>query len=495
MLREYRTISGLIRVALGASLFLLMAGTLADADLWGHLRFGLDMLSTGRLTAVDPYSFTSDRPWINHEWLSELLMAIAYRGAGATGLNGLKLACIATIVTVVVAIARQHHATPAARDILVGLTVFATYTRTAAIRPQMFSVAVFCVVLYVLKEADRGRLRALWILPFCFAVWVNLHGGWILGLAVAGIWFAGAIVQQPPRRKTLLLVIAGVATLAATLVNPYGIGLWYFLAKTVGLGRADITEWNPLLALPPLILVFETILPMVAVATTRQAHWRPAWKDAAIVLLLVAAAFKVGRLDAFAQAALAILLAPGILTGLEAFGSKLHAQFWRARVPGGDWAAVGLVALALVVGGRRLTRIVVEGAWIPDKDAAMFLREHAHGARVLTWFDWGEYALWQLSPVGIRVSMDGRRETVYSSDVVRGHNGFYEAHAGDLDYAERIGADAVWLPVNAPVIAILRGRGSHVAFESTRSLVLTRAAKDSSRAATVPEERGIFPWP
>jgi hypothetical protein len=286
-----------------------------------------------------------------------------------------------------------------------------------------------------------------------------------------------------------------MATVAATLVNPYGIGLWYFLGETVRLGRADITEWNPLLALPPLILVFETILPIVAVVAIRQARWRVPWTDAAMVLLLVAAAFKVGRLDAFAQAALAILLAPGILAGLEAFGSKLNAPFWRAHLPGGAWVAVGLVTLVLVVGGRRLTRIVVEGPWIPDKDAAMFLRARAPGARVLTWFDWGEYAIWQLAPVGIRVSIDGRRETVYSSNVVARHNGFYEAHAGDLDYAERIGADTVWLPVNAPVIATLRGRGWHVAFESARSVVLTRAATETSRATTLSEGARIFPWP
>ena len=45
--------------------------TRADADLWGHVRFGLDTLGTRTLTSVDPYSFTQDKPWVNHEWLSE----------------------------------------------------------------------------------------------------------------------------------------------------------------------------------------------------------------------------------------------------------------------------------------------------------------------------------------------------------------------------------------------------------------------------------------
>ncbi len=61
-----------------------------DPDLWGHVRFGLDLLAMGRLTAVDPYSFTQDVPWINHEWLSELLFALAFREGGVVGLLLLK---------------------------------------------------------------------------------------------------------------------------------------------------------------------------------------------------------------------------------------------------------------------------------------------------------------------------------------------------------------------------------------------------------------------
>src|SRR6185436_4926423 len=64
--------------------------TQADPDLWGHVRFGLDILRDRALPAVDPYSFTQDVPWMNHEWLSELLMAAVYRAGGATGLAILK---------------------------------------------------------------------------------------------------------------------------------------------------------------------------------------------------------------------------------------------------------------------------------------------------------------------------------------------------------------------------------------------------------------------
>ena len=67
----------------------IIVRTVADPDLWGHTRFGLDMLATHTLPSGDPYSFTQDIPWINHEWLSELMMGGAYRAAdGRTGRDG-----------------------------------------------------------------------------------------------------------------------------------------------------------------------------------------------------------------------------------------------------------------------------------------------------------------------------------------------------------------------------------------------------------------------
>ena len=71
-------------------LFAMSTLTWTDTDLWGHTRFGLDILRDHDLPSVDPYSFTQDKPWVNHEWLSELQMGIAYHVAGPTGLALLK---------------------------------------------------------------------------------------------------------------------------------------------------------------------------------------------------------------------------------------------------------------------------------------------------------------------------------------------------------------------------------------------------------------------
>ncbi len=80
---------------------ILLSATGTDPDLWGHVRFGLDFLRNRALPSVDPYSFTQDRPWVNHEWLSEALMAAAFALCGTAGLVILKTLVMACAVSVV----------------------------------------------------------------------------------------------------------------------------------------------------------------------------------------------------------------------------------------------------------------------------------------------------------------------------------------------------------------------------------------------------------
>src|SRR5437867_2118764 len=85
---------GVLRVALWSILLAAATYTSTDPDLWGHVRFGLDMLRDERIPHADVYSFTSDRAWINHEWLAEVVMAGAFRLGGDPALILMKLAAI-----------------------------------------------------------------------------------------------------------------------------------------------------------------------------------------------------------------------------------------------------------------------------------------------------------------------------------------------------------------------------------------------------------------
>ena len=75
--------------------------TNSDPDLWGHLRFGLDILRDHRLPTVDPYSFTQDVSWVNHEWLHELISASTYHVGGVAGMILLKVAIVTATLAVI----------------------------------------------------------------------------------------------------------------------------------------------------------------------------------------------------------------------------------------------------------------------------------------------------------------------------------------------------------------------------------------------------------
>ena len=91
---------------------------------------------------------------------------------------------------------------------------------------------------------------------------------------------------------------------------------------------------------------------------------------------------------------------------------------------------------------------------MPEPEAVAFLRSNGLRGRLLTWFDYGEYAIWQLTPQ-FRVSFDGRRETVYSERVKDAHLRFYSGL--NPAYPDEIGADYIWLPNQLPVVKLLPG--------------------------------------
>ena len=288
--------------------------TAADPDLWGHVRFGQDILAAHSIPRADPYSFTSDRPWVNHEWLAEVLMAAAYGAAGAAGLIALKLAVV--LCTFVVVWRALRHA-GVFRPIAAGLLVIAAagvYPQLIAIRPQLFSVLLFATLLALMNGAGRGRWRLLLWTPVLFGLWANLHGGWIVGLGVLGLWSVGrvfpalSVAEGRPGAPVLWAAGGTALALAGTLATPYGVGLWRFLWETVGLGRADISDWQPIFYSPSHIVAWALAASLAVMAWRR--HGKAAMAQLLPVLALGLLALRVVRLEGFFALAAVILLAP-----------------------------------------------------------------------------------------------------------------------------------------------------------------------------------------
>jgi hypothetical protein len=445
-----------------------IAGTTGDPDLWGHVRFGQDMLAERAVRLPDTYSFTTDRAWINHEWLSEVLFALAFGLGGPTGLNLLRILLITGLLAIVwrasAALVERR------RMMVVGASALGIYMRAHPIRPQVFSLLLFAILLMLIKRAeDRQSLRPIFWTPALMAAWVNLHGGWIVGLGFFVLWCITISIAAPWRQRA---AVAGTvaAALACTLLNPYGMAMWNFLAGTVRLGRPMIADWQPVYQLPPLLWISWITGFGVVVLTAMRARSRTDWMHVGMVAALGVAAMRVSRLDAFFSLA-AIFLAIRLLTMAEVAGPVVAPRSRRSAAIATAFAvcAVG-VSVALL---PRMTRVPVPEHLMPDSEVARYVRDRKLNGHVLMWFDWGQYSIWHFGP-DLKVSMDGRRETVYGERLLADHLRFYFGRADEWRYAESLNADYVWIPKHLPAAGALQRHGWSALCEGRSSILLTR---------------------
>jgi hypothetical protein len=417
----------------------LLLATESDPDLWGHVRFGLDWWRTGTLPSVDPYSFTQDRPWINHEWLSEAAMAAAYWAGGALGLIALKVVLLGSALSLLAR--RLRGARPVVTTATLTLALACLLPISLTVRPQLWSVVGLALLVTQLDQSTPpGRWRVV-ATAFLFALWANLHGGWITGAAVMCV-YASVRAYRDRNAAARWIVLAGVS-LAATLINPYGLELWRFLALTVRSSRPDISEWQPVrFTFPPSPDWIGILVPLsVALVLSLRKGNRPRLEVWAVIVLLVAASVRVSRVGPLMVPACLVLLAPCIR---EHWG-----DFGRVSVrPGGAgmlfWVPVAVVVVAAAgSASRSLSCIPALGPWVPDREAADHLQSAS--GRLWTSFNWGEYAIWHFGPK-LQVSIDGRRETVYSEDVLRMHRDFEKSDPSATAAFLSLSPGYVWLP-------------------------------------------------
>ena len=258
---------------------MLVSATRTDPDLWGHVRFGLDWLRTGDLPVQDPYWSTQDRPWVNHEWLSEAAIGAAYQLGGTSGVVTLKTLVMAGAIAVIAR--RMRGASPVVSAAVMTVAIVGALPLSGTVRPQIWSA--LCLALLVpiltLEPPTPARVGAAVVL---FGTWANLHGGWITGGAALALHVAIRVIRAP--HQALAWLGLGAGSLFATLCNPYGAGLWRFLATTVRPSRPDITEWRQFSVQEPAIMwvsIVGTLLALLFVARRRET--RPPIEITAVV--------------------------------------------------------------------------------------------------------------------------------------------------------------------------------------------------------------------
>jgi len=237
----------------------LVLQPLTEPDFGWHLRTGLDLLDTGGLPSLDPYSHTMpDWPWVEHAWLADGIVGVLYRHTGGLPVIfffGAVTAC-AWLLAANLADCTWHS-----RLLACCLSLWVALPYLGA-RTQLLSLlGLSCLLTFLWRTSISVQMIGI---PLLFLGWANLHGGFTAGLFLLGLFIpAAAIVKwlvargileeasfrpDPSLRLPLApLALAAVAGLGLTFLNPYGWRLYAEIIESLSdrfmLDR--VQEWQP----------------------------------------------------------------------------------------------------------------------------------------------------------------------------------------------------------------------------------------------------------
>ena len=400
---------------LALGLFVLGTRGITDPDFWWHLRNGQLIVQTHSVVRTDPYSFTKfGHRWINHEWLSDVLIFTVYRFGGFSGLI-LTFAAITSAIFLLV-----YYRCPGRPDLAALVTVWGAETSILSwgVRPQMFTLLLAAIFLLILERSDQNPAVLWWTVPLT-VLWVNLHAGYALGISLLVLSLAGDVIEanfasraslrSSASRRPLMLVIA--ACLAVVPVNPNGFQLYAYPIETLRSKAMQkyISEWfSPDFHAARYLLFLSMIL--VTLVLLPIGSQRPRTRE--VVLLsatLLEALRSVRHIPVF------VLIAVPILCGLtEGCGViRLSGQRRANLAPAGAvFKAFILIALALftLVRVRQVTReqAQLEAQHFPA-GVVRFIRTAHPPEPILNHYNWGGYFIWKLYP-NYRVFIDGRAD-------------------------------------------------------------------------------------
>lgn len=334
---------GVIWFAVGA---LLGSHALSDNSFLTHLATGRLIRSHG-VPTVDPYSFLArGRPWVVQSWLASWLYAAAEAAAGLWAVRMVTVCATALLCVLLWRLtARADALLP--RLVITGIAVgYGAFWWSE--RPQLLGFCLLALTLVVLDEE-----RSSWWLVPGFAVWVNVHGSFPVGIVVVGLWSVVAWSRRRGERRgdpaaagarprRLVLEPVGTSLLGCAiggLLSPFGVEQLTFPLDL--LGRRDvlryIVEWRRPSLTDPATWVFAAIV----VTTLWLVIRRRAWWAVPVVVVLAGLGATSQRNIAIAAIVLVPVLA-AVMPRFGSFGAVSSAPLRRG------W--VGIVAVLLGAG-------------------------------------------------------------------------------------------------------------------------------------------------
>jgi hypothetical protein len=398
----------LLAFLLAGMVYVLAARSISDPDIWWHLRNAEHLVLHHSMVRVDTYSFTvPGASWINHEWLGELPYYFAWRWAGMRGLYLLVTGLVECIMLGVFGLAclASHNVKAAFLA-----SWIAVYLATVSFGPRtlLFGWIFLVIELLILLWFQEGKDRT-WMLPILFAIWVNTHGSWLIGLVFLFVFVCSGLVrgswgriraERWARDQFRKLAIVVGCCLAALFCNPWGYRLVFYpfdLAFRQTLNVSHVQEWQTLdlHSLRGKIL-FAMLAVTMLLALGRRQRWR--LHEVAFLLIAFYSAMTYMRFLFLA----AIVVTPFLAREMSAI-SSYRREHDRPLFNAAIMAAALGFACWLFPSQEKLWDETVRE--YPVR-ATAFLQQFRPDGRVFTDYNWGGYLIWSVR--NIPVFIDSR---------------------------------------------------------------------------------------
>jgi hypothetical protein len=444
--------------------------------MWWHLKMGEIVWTTHHIPTVDLFSYTvRNHPWIPHEWLSQLMIYMAYHAGGYRGL--MAWLCVLSAALFIAGYALCSLVSGNPKVALVGaLVIWLFATSGLAIRPQMIGYLLLVIELLVLHLGKTRDSRWFWALPPLFALWVNCHGSFFIGMVIAvityGLSFAGfhtgslISVKWATRQRRYLaasMVLGGLAL----FVNPVGSRQVFYPIDTMfhqHIGLTQVQEWLPLqITEPRAVLLVVLLLCIFLLVLVRRSELE--LQELALLTLGLWMALSHRRM----LFVFGILAAPILSRMLADLWENYDAERDRPLL---NACFIGFSLLIAVLGfpSRQVLAMDVEQD-TPVK-AVSFLKAHRVSGRMLNDYVYGGYLIWAAPEYPVFV--DGRADVFEWSGVLGDFGRWALLQSDPRLLLDKYGIDFCLLSRDAPMARVLPLLGWRTIYSDNLSVIFTR---------------------
>ena len=462
--------------------FLLYSRTPHDADMWGHLRAGQEMWQAKHILLVDKFSFTrSGAPWVNAFWISEVILYLAYKLGGYFGITTLvSLTGSATYYMLFQKLGGKKLLN--AFILLLSAIVAAPVWGP---RPQIFSFFILAALCLLLDSIHAKRSKSYWVFIPVFALWANIHGGWIWGILILIADLVGHALMKLSRNTDgnlpswNNLAMQGFWSLAAALaigINPNGLSIWKLPFYTVDVSM-QIQEWaspdfHQIQFHPLLWMLF--LLMIAAVVGKPRVNWAALLKLIGVTYLTFVSQRNIGPF--------AIVAAPILADWANLAAENLRQDYFsNFKLPKAKPLSPNIITSvnALIIFLIGITAFgqayIVSIPKEVDKDmpvkAIQWLKENPSDGRLFNSYNWGGYLTWTLPERAVFI--DGRADLYGSELIDQWWQVIYGTQQG-FEVLKSWKIQTILLEPSWPVVALLPEAGWREAFRDHTAVIFTK---------------------